>query len=532
MPFTLRVTTGDESEEFSFEGGEAKLGRTADNDVVIKDPSSSRSHARVYEEDGRYFVEDLKSANGTKLNNKSLKAPMEVRTGDTITIGDVSLEFSSPEVNDTLMAAPTSTVDDSASDDAGEDPNATMLKPPSRPAPAIRSKPPARRAATPPPEEPEEEPDEAADEPEPAEDDNSTRNFEVPPPKALQRRPPSAPVRPARPARGGGDEEENAVQLSAAERARQRRELKKSSAGRAQLLWSDLSLPAKIVVGVVGAAAVIGMLGLIIVSVIPKRVAKRVEPVELAANDEPVAESFGEGDVDFLRPDMKSFTFAYPSPTTIVGVVHYQAKDCSKVEVSIELNGTSVGSIPPDTVDVDKRQLEVVLPATVLKPNEPNELVFDNVNNPPGDDTWAVWNLWVEVIPIPQMTAEDASRRAKEDLERASRMYDQRAIGAMNLFRSWKQYRDAWLLLEATPDRPAELLSIARTRMREIRPELDRKCSAMLVDYQKEMNQKFPNYTMARQVLQNIGAHFEKEHPCLAMSRGLLRELDSLDVVE
>ncbi len=531
VPFTLRVTTGDESEDFSFEGGEAKLGRTADNDVVIKDPSSSRSHARVYEEDGRYFVEDLKSANGTKLNNKSLKAAMEVRTGDTITIGDVSLEFSSPEVNDTLMAAPTSTVDDNAGDDAGEDRNATMLKPPSRPAPAIRSKPPPRRAVTPPPEEPEEEPEEAADEPEPAEDDNSTRNFEVPPPKALQRRPPSAPIRPARPARGG-DEEENAVQLSAAERARQRRELQKSSAGRAQLLWGDLSLPAKIVVGVVGAAAVIGMLGLIIVSVIPKRVVKRVEPVELAANDEPVAESFGEGDVDFRRPDMKSFTFAYPSPTTIVGVVHYQAKDCSKDEVSIELNGTSVGSVPPDTVDVDKRQLEVVLPATVLKPNEPNELVFDNVNNPPGEDTWAMWNLWVEVIPIPQMTAEDASRRAKEDLERASRMYDQRAIGAMNLFRSWKQYRDAWLLLEATPDRPAELLTMARTRMREIRPELDRKCSAMLVDYQKEMNQRSPNYNGARQVLKNVGAHFEKEHPCLSMSRALLRELDDSLIVE
>lgn len=527
MPFTLRVTTGDESEEFSFEAGEAKLGRTADNDVVIKDPSSSRSHARVYEEDGRYFVEDLKSANGTKLNNKSLKAPMEVRTGDTITIGDVSLEFSSPEVNDTMMAPPNSTVDDGAVDE-GEDPNATMLKPPSRPAPAIRSKPPARRAPTPPPEEPEEE---APAEPEePAEDDNSTRNFEVPPPRALARKPPSAPARPSRAVRA--EPEEDAVQVSAADRARQRRELQKSTAGRAQLLWSDLSLPAKIVVGLVGSAAIIGMLGLIVVSVMPRKVTKRVEPVELVANDDAITESFGEGDVDFRRPDMKSFSFAYPSPTTIVGVVHYQAKDCSKDEVTIELNGTSVGTIPPDTVDVDKRQLEVVLPATVLKPNDPNELVFDNVNNPPADDTWAIWNLWVEIIPIPQMSAEDASRRAKEDLERASRMYDQRAIGAMNLFRAWKQYRDAWLLLEATPDRPAELLQIARTRMREIRPELDRKCSAMLVDYQKEMNQRSPNYNGARQVLQNVGAHFEKEHPCLSMSRALLRELDDGLIVE
>ena len=55
------------------------MGRTADNDVVIKDPSSSRSHARVYEEDGRFFVEDLKSVNGTTLNERALKAPATLK---------------------------------------------------------------------------------------------------------------------------------------------------------------------------------------------------------------------------------------------------------------------------------------------------------------------------------------------------------------------------------------------------------------------------------------------------------------------
>ena len=111
-------------------------------------------------------------------------------------------------------------------------------------------------------------------------------------------------------------------------------------------------------------------------------------------------------------------------------------------------------------------------------------------------------------------------------------MYDLRTVGAMNLFRSWKQYRDAWLLLEATPNRPPELLEIARARMREIRPELDRKCSGMLVDYQKEMNQKYPNISNARQILQNIPSHFEKEHPCYGMSRGMLRSLEDLNGAE
>jgi len=249
----------------------------------------------------------------------------------------------------------------------------------------------------------------------------------------------------------------------------------------------------------------------------------------LTPNGEPTPGIYGAGDsVDFERPDMKSFTFSQASATAIVGILHYQARDCGKEEVSIELNGQQLGSVPPDTVDVDTRQLEIVLPSTGLKVNDPNEIVFDNVNNPPGEDSWAVWNIWVEVFPIPRMSAEEAGRRAKEELERAARMYDLRAVGAMNLFRSWKQYRDAWLLLEATPDRPTELLEIARSRMREIRPELDSKCSGMLVDYQKEANQKDPDMGKVRQVLQNIPNHFEKEHPCWGMSRGLLRRLEDL----
>jgi hypothetical protein len=531
------VTTGGEAEDFSFEGGEARLGRTADNDIVIKDPSSSRSHARVYEEDGRFFVEDLKSANGTKLNGKAVKAPLELKSGDRVTIGDVILEFAAPDGNDTMMQAPSSTVDDAAdggsTGEDGEDPNSTMLKPPPAKVAAMVRKPPPRRAPDPEPEEPQDEeppPDDAEDD---AASANSTKNFEVPPPRALQRKGAAAPARPSRPVRGGDAEGEEPVQLTAAERARQRRALAQSTSGRAQLLWSDLSLPAKIVVGGIGGIAVVAILAFAVMAVIPKKTRQRIEVMELQPNGDPLPDAFGLGDdVDFEKSDMKSFTFQYDSPTSIVGVLHYQARDCSKDEVSIELNGNALTTIPPDTVDSSQRQLEQVLPATQLKVTEPNELVFDNANNPPADDPWRVWNVWVEVIPIPNMSAEEASRRAKQDIERAAGMYDSRDIGAMNLFRSWKSYRDAWLLLEATPDRSKELLEIARTRMREIRPELDRKCTAMLLDYQKEMAKKDPNFAAARKVLQNIPSHFEKEHWCYGASRGALRSMDDLNVQE
>lgn len=536
MAFTLRVTQGaGEGEEFSFDSGEARLGRTADNDVVIKDPSSSRSHARVYEERGKHFVEDLKSANGTTLNDAPLKGVKGLKSGDLIAIGDVVLEFSAPAA---AAAPPDSTMDES-SDGGGEDPGATMERAPSRvpsrpqarPVPSRPARPSApKRPAPAPPPEPEEtgsEGDEEppADEPQEDEEAESTRNYDAAPAKALQRRPSvSAPARPSRSA-----EAEPPAQLSAADRARQRRELQRSTSGRAQLLWSDLSKPVRIVVGLLGAVATLALLGGLGYSLMPKKVQRRAETETLVANAEPLEESFGEGDgVDFSRPDMKSFTFNYASPTAIVGVLHYQARDASKDEVSIELNGSQLGFVPPDTVDANDRRLDLVLPSNLLKVGEDNELVFDNVNNPPGEDPWRVWNVWVEVIPIPQMSAEDAGRRAKEDLEKASKLYELRGVGAMNLFRSWKQYRDAWLLLEATPDRPADLLLLARTRMREIGPELDQKCKAMLMDYKKVMSQRDPNIEAARKILQNIPSHFEKEHYCFGVSRALMRDLDEL----
>jgi pSer/pThr/pTyr-binding forkhead associated (FHA) protein len=523
VPFTLKVTEGPGAgEEFSFEGGEAKLGRTADNDVVLKDPSSSRSHARVIEEDGLHFIEDLKSANGTQVNGKPVKGRRPIATGDRITIGDVVIEFEAPAANDTMMAPPSATMDED-SEEPLEDPNATVLKPPSRPSSAIKRVPP-RQAPTSPPE------DEAAGplEDEPASEAGATKDFEVPPPRALQRRQGGTPARASR-----AVESQESVELSAAERARQRRELQKSTAGRAQLLWNDLPRPARFALGGVGAVVGLLVLGLAVWAVVPKKVVRKNEPMALRPNGPPIVESFGEGEgVDFPRRDLKSFTFSYLSPTPIVGVLHYQARDISKEEVTIELNGNALGFVPPDTIDSQTRQIELVLPTTMLRIEEPNELVFDNVGNPPGDDPWRVWNIWVEIIPVPQMSPEQAERRAKEDIERSAKQYEMREVGAMNLFRAWKGYRDAWLLLEATPGRPQELLQLARMRMNEIRPELDRKCAAMLVDYQKAMNLKVPDLVAARAVLTHISEHFEKEHQCFSISRNMLKELDSIEEPE
>lgn len=542
MAFVLRVTQGaGEGESQSFES-EARLGRTADNDLVIKDPSSSRSHARVFEKGSRFYVEDLKSQNGTLLNGAELKAPRPLSDGDRIAIGDVELEFSivteDPETagevaSETMAPGQLEPVaDDPPELPEDADPNETARQPPrpSRNRPVTR--PPPRRLPRrvepepePEPEEPPPEEDEAgAEDPPPSRELAQTRHTEVPPPRAVQRRPAGAPVR-ARPVY-----DEEVSELTAADKARRRRQLQKSGSGRIQLLWESMSKPVQIVVGTLLILMGTGGLSSLAWWLWPKQVVRKVEPLELVPNTDPIRESFGSGpDVDFRRPDMKSFSFTYNSPTRVVGVLHYQASGITKGEVNIELNGTDLGSIPPDVIDTNGRELDAVLPAASVKVGQANELVFDNVNNPPNDDAWRIWNVWVEVIPTPEMNAEEASRRAKDAIDRAGKYYDLRDVGAENLFRAWKTYRDAWLLLEATPDRPESLHQISRTRMREIRPELDRKCSGMLVEYKKVMNQSVPDVMQARKVLEDIPTHFPtREHPCNSLSRSLLSALEDL----
>ncbi len=96
MSFNLKVTKGaGMGADFPIDQAEARLGRTADNDIVVKDSGASRSHARVFQKGPRYFVEDMKSANGTKVNNAVINGTSkEVKSGDTITIGEVVFTFS------------------------------------------------------------------------------------------------------------------------------------------------------------------------------------------------------------------------------------------------------------------------------------------------------------------------------------------------------------------------------------------------------------------------------------------------------
>jgi phosphoserine phosphatase RsbU/P len=69
------------------------MGRNADCHVVINLPSVSREHAIIRKLDGKFFIEDLKSRNGTAVNNIDIKSRIELNHNDRIKICDSLFTF-------------------------------------------------------------------------------------------------------------------------------------------------------------------------------------------------------------------------------------------------------------------------------------------------------------------------------------------------------------------------------------------------------------------------------------------------------
>src|ERR1043166_6397573 len=62
------------------------LGRQSDNNLVLRDNRASRSHARIFAENGSYLIEDLNSRHGTWVNGE-LIARHVLRNSDRIEFG-------------------------------------------------------------------------------------------------------------------------------------------------------------------------------------------------------------------------------------------------------------------------------------------------------------------------------------------------------------------------------------------------------------------------------------------------------------
>jgi pSer/pThr/pTyr-binding forkhead associated (FHA) protein len=69
------------------------VGRSPDSTVVLSDDYASTRHARLFPNNGQWYVEDLGSTNGTYLDRSKVNGPTAVPLGVPIRIGKTVLEL-------------------------------------------------------------------------------------------------------------------------------------------------------------------------------------------------------------------------------------------------------------------------------------------------------------------------------------------------------------------------------------------------------------------------------------------------------
>jgi pSer/pThr/pTyr-binding forkhead associated (FHA) protein len=80
--------------DFRIHDGQNVLGSAPDADVQLNDPTVSGKHASLRYKDGKFYLVDLDSSNGTFLNGKPEPiAREELHDNDTIRAGELILKF-------------------------------------------------------------------------------------------------------------------------------------------------------------------------------------------------------------------------------------------------------------------------------------------------------------------------------------------------------------------------------------------------------------------------------------------------------
>lgn len=76
-----------------------RIGRNAENNIIVSDPRISGIHAEIFQHDKKFYIKDLESTNGTFVNSQPV-AEAELNDGDRIELGDILLVFKIGEFSD------------------------------------------------------------------------------------------------------------------------------------------------------------------------------------------------------------------------------------------------------------------------------------------------------------------------------------------------------------------------------------------------------------------------------------------------
>lgn len=102
----LQVIRGlNPGQQFPIEGTRAVLGRHPNCDIVLEVGAISRQHAAITNVGGEYYVEDLKSRNGTFVNGELVRTRHKLNENDRLKICDVHFTFHFQQPGEQPIAA-------------------------------------------------------------------------------------------------------------------------------------------------------------------------------------------------------------------------------------------------------------------------------------------------------------------------------------------------------------------------------------------------------------------------------------------
>ncbi|HEU0004742.1 MAG TPA: FHA domain-containing protein, partial [Terriglobia bacterium] len=84
---------------FRIEKAVVQIGRKADNDLVIAEKTVSGQHARIHFRKGKFYLEDLQSANETKVNGLKVVGEVELHFGDVVRFDQFGFTFKGPDTD-------------------------------------------------------------------------------------------------------------------------------------------------------------------------------------------------------------------------------------------------------------------------------------------------------------------------------------------------------------------------------------------------------------------------------------------------
>jgi len=97
MTLYLSGNIGDQLQAWPLDAPAKQIGRSSRNPIHIADGTVSKEHAEITRRGDRFYVRDLGSRNGTRVNGQEALEPVELKSGDRVEIGHVMLRVTDQE---------------------------------------------------------------------------------------------------------------------------------------------------------------------------------------------------------------------------------------------------------------------------------------------------------------------------------------------------------------------------------------------------------------------------------------------------